>query len=74
MNALTSEGILADMDCAAGWLRDASQLGVVGFCLGGAIALYADAVRHFGASVTFTASGYSNPEDDPRCPPTAPRN
>lgn len=57
MNALTPDGILADLDAAASWFGDTGQLGVIGFCLGGAIALYAAAVRDFGAAVTFYGVG-----------------
>ena len=58
---LTAEGILADVDAAlayvegAGFPRDTA--GIVGFCMGGTIALAVAAERRVGAAVTFYGSG-----------------
>jgi carboxymethylenebutenolidase len=69
MNALTPDGILADLDATTGWFNGvgrsdgadrfngAGPVGVLGFCLGGAIALYAATARDFGAAVTFYGVG-----------------
>ncbi|HEX6418006.1 MAG TPA: dienelactone hydrolase family protein [Acidimicrobiales bacterium] len=61
---LTAEGILADVDAAlryvegAGFPRDTT--GIVGFCMGGTIAMVVAAARQVGAAVTFYGSGIAN--------------
>src|SRR5690606_13444276 len=58
---LTAEGILADIDAALGYIEGAGfprdTAGVVGFCMGGTIAMVVAAARQVGAAVTFYGSG-----------------
>lgn len=67
MDALSAEGILADIDTAIEQLANfgigAERTGVVGFCLGGTIALVSAARRAVGAAVTFYGGGV----DEGRC-------
>jgi carboxymethylenebutenolidase len=59
--ALTAEGILGDVDAAfdyiaaAGYPREGA--GIVGFCMGGSVALMAAVEREIGAAVTFYGGG-----------------
>jgi carboxymethylenebutenolidase len=59
--ALTAEGILDDVDATLGWLDDAglpvARTAIVGFCMGGSIALFVGAQRALGAAVTFYGGG-----------------
>jgi len=59
--ALSEEGILHDLDAAAAYLEEAgfapARTGVVGFCMGGAIAFLAAVRRPIGAAVTFYGGG-----------------
>lgn len=59
--ALTAEGILADVDAALDFIADAGfprdMAGVVGFCMGGTIALAVATQRQVGAAVTFYGAG-----------------
>ncbi len=59
--ALTAEGILADVDAALAHLAGAgiapAQTGVVGFCMGGTVALAVATRRDIGAAVTFYGGG-----------------
>lgn len=59
--ALTAEGILADVDTALAHLAEAgiepAQSGVVGFCMGGTVALAVATRRDIGAAVTFYGGG-----------------
>ena len=61
MQQLTAEGILADVDAGLAALRDAgvadAAIGVVGFCMGGTVALVVGAERPVGAAVTFYGGG-----------------
>ncbi|MGE3620192.1 MAG: dienelactone hydrolase family protein [Acidimicrobiia bacterium] len=61
MDALTAEGILADVDTALARLAEAgispAQVGVVGFCMGGSVSLATAARRDVGAAVTFYGGG-----------------
>jgi len=61
MQALTADGVLADVDAALDHLAGAGippeRIGVVGFCMGGTIALVTAARRHVGAAVTFYGGG-----------------
>ena len=61
MQALTAEGVLTDLDAAFARLVEAgigpASQGVVGFCMGGTVALIADAERQVGAAVTFYGGG-----------------
>jgi carboxymethylenebutenolidase len=58
MSALTGDGILADVDAAIESLAlPPSHVAVVGFCMGGTVALYAGAMRELGAAVSFYGGG-----------------
>ncbi|HZQ79706.1 MAG TPA: dienelactone hydrolase family protein [Acidimicrobiia bacterium] len=61
MQKLTAEGVMADVDAALGHLAGAgiplSKTGIVGFCMGGTVALVAAARRDLGAAVTFYGGG-----------------
>jgi len=59
--ALTADGILADVDAALDFIADAGFppdiAGVVGFCMGGTLAMAVATQRQVGAAVTFYGSG-----------------
>ena len=61
MMTLTKEGIDADLDATLAHLDaqgfDRGSVGIVGFCMGGSVTLYAAATRHLGAAVTFYGGG-----------------
>jgi carboxymethylenebutenolidase len=58
MSSLTGEGILADVDGAVSSLGlPLSHVAIVGFCMGGTVALYAGAMRELGAAVSFYGGG-----------------
>lgn len=61
MSALRAEEILADIDTALAHLAEAGisadRIGVVGFCMGGTIALATATRRDIGAAVTFYGGG-----------------
>ena len=61
MQALTADGILVDVDAATARLDAAgipvARQGIVGFCMGGTVALVAGAERRLGAAVTFYGGG-----------------
>jgi len=61
MDALTADGIEADLDVALTHLDAAGfgpeRTGMVGFCMGGSITFYADALRTLGAGVTYYGGG-----------------
>jgi carboxymethylenebutenolidase len=61
MRALTADGVLADVDAAlarlAGAGLTAGGTGIVGFCMGGTVALVVAARRDVGAAVTFYGGG-----------------
>jgi len=58
MSSLTGEGILADVDAGIEALGlPPSHVAVVGFCMGGTVALYAGAMRELGAAVSFYGGG-----------------
>lgn len=61
MAELTSEGVLEDIDAALGHLAGAgfpaAEVGVVGYCMGGTVALVTAARRGVGAAVTFYGGG-----------------
>jgi carboxymethylenebutenolidase len=63
MDALTAEGILEDVDAAIARVAEAGfglkQTGVVGFCMGGSVALITAARRDIGAAVSFYGGGVS---------------
>jgi carboxymethylenebutenolidase len=58
MASLTGDGILADVDAAIDELRlPTARIAIVGFCMGGTVALYAGAMRALGAAVSFYGGG-----------------
>ncbi len=61
MAALTAEGIAADVDAALDYIDGAGfpaeAAGIVGFCMGGSVALAIAATRQVGAAVTFYGGG-----------------
>lgn len=61
MAALTVDGVLADVDAALAHLAGAGvpagRTGIVGFCMGGTVALVVAARRDVGAAVTFYGGG-----------------
>lgn len=62
---LTGASIFADTDTAFGWLADhgvpADQMGVIGFDLGGSVAVVVAAKRKLGAAVTIAGDHISDP-------------
>lgn len=58
---ITAEGVLEDVDAALDHLRAAGiptgRVGIVGFCMGGTIALVTATRREVGAAVTFYGGG-----------------
>ncbi|WP_219416541.1 dienelactone hydrolase family protein [Pseudonocardia nigra] len=63
VDRLDGEQVMADTDTAFGWLADrdisADRMGVVGFDLGGSVALLVAAKRTLGAAVTVAGEGVS---------------
>jgi len=58
LDALTLEGVLEDVDAAvARTALEAHRVGIVGFSLGGNVALNAAAARSLGAAVSFYSGG-----------------
>ncbi|GAC1598098.1 MAG: dienelactone hydrolase family protein [Acidimicrobiales bacterium] len=61
MQELTLEGILTDIDAATARIAEAGiplgKQGIVGFCMGGTVALVVGAERPIGAAVTFYGGG-----------------
>jgi len=61
MQALTAAGLDADLDASFEFLAQrgfaANRCGIVGFCMGGAVALYAGTRAPLGAAVTFYGGG-----------------
>jgi carboxymethylenebutenolidase len=61
MSVLTADGVMVDIDTAIDHLRqagiDGGRVGVVGFCMGGTVALVTAARRDVGAAVTFYGGG-----------------
>jgi len=61
---LTAEGLLADIDAALAFIEGAGfpadTAGVVGFCMGGTLALATAVERQVGAAVTYYGSGILN--------------
>ncbi len=59
--ALTADGVLTDIDAALAFIGGAGfpadTVGVVGFCMGGTIAMAVAVERQVGAAVTFYGSG-----------------
>ncbi|MCP2164436.1 dienelactone hydrolase family protein [Goodfellowiella coeruleoviolacea] len=65
VDRLTGESVLADTDVAFVWLGErgvpADQMGVIGFDLGGAVALVVAASRTLGAAVSVAGGGVLAP-------------
>ena len=63
MGALTADGIHGDVDAALAYIEGAGfpaeVAGIVGFCMGGSVALATAAHRQLGAAVTFYGGGVS---------------
>jgi carboxymethylenebutenolidase len=63
MAKLRADDLKADIASSAAYLNDAgfqaAQVAILGFCLGGSVALYAATVFDFGAAVTFYGGGVS---------------
>jgi carboxymethylenebutenolidase len=61
MMALTAGGIETDLDAALAYLHDQglsdSAIGVIGFCMGGTVALFAGTQWKLGAAITFYGGG-----------------
>jgi carboxymethylenebutenolidase len=68
LNRLTPAAVLDDSDAALGWLADrgvaADRIGVVGFDLGGAVAVKVATRRQVGAAVSISAPGIVTPIAD----------
>lgn len=68
VNRLTPESIMADSDAAFGWLAargvTPDRMGVLGFDLGGAVAIKVATRRPVGATVSVSAPGIVNPISD----------
>ncbi|HJP76716.1 MAG TPA: dienelactone hydrolase family protein [Pseudonocardiaceae bacterium] len=65
LNRLDGEAVLADTDAAAMWLAQrgvtADRIGVIGFDLGGAVALVVATNRTLGAAVSVSGGGIIEP-------------
>jgi carboxymethylenebutenolidase len=61
MNNLTADGILADVNEARNYATSqgfsTQQVGIIGFCMGGSVALFSAVNLNFGAAVTFYGGG-----------------
>jgi carboxymethylenebutenolidase len=61
MQALTRDGIVGDVDAALARLQEEGvamgATGIVGFCMGGSVALHVACERSVGAAVTFYGGG-----------------
>jgi carboxymethylenebutenolidase len=59
--SLTADTVDNDVAAAVGWLTEQGipmgRMGIVGFCMGGTVALHSATVHPFGASVTFYGGG-----------------
>ncbi|MDT7670001.1 MAG: carboxymethylenebutenolidase, partial [Pseudonocardiales bacterium] len=65
VNRLTGSSVMADTDTAFGWLAErgitADRMGVIGFDMGGSVALVVAAKRSLGAAVTVAGNHISEP-------------
>jgi carboxymethylenebutenolidase len=63
MGTLTREGLTVDLEAALDHLESAgfsgSRRGIIGFCMGGAVSLFAGTEHRLGAAVTFYGGGVS---------------
>lgn len=61
MQALSRDNLTDDLDATLGWLEDQGfapgHVGIVGFCMGGSVALFAAVTYPLGAAVTFYGGG-----------------
>jgi carboxymethylenebutenolidase len=61
MGSLTKEGLTVDLAAAFAYLQDAgflpSRSGIIGFCMGGGVSLFAGTEYELGAAVTFYGGG-----------------
>jgi carboxymethylenebutenolidase len=61
LGGLSADGLAADIDASLSYLRDAGftdqQVGIVGFCMGGSVVVFAAAHHALGAAVTFYGGG-----------------
>jgi carboxymethylenebutenolidase len=61
MKELTAEGLAVDLNGAFDYLTGAgfgeSDIGIVGFCMGGSVTFYGATLRKLGAAVTFYGGG-----------------
>jgi carboxymethylenebutenolidase len=61
LGGLSADGLESDIDATLGYLTsvgfDSSQVGVVGFCMGGSVTFFAAAQRPLGAAVSFYGGG-----------------
>jgi carboxymethylenebutenolidase len=68
VSGLSGDSVLADTDIAFGWLAQhgisADMIGVVGFELGGAVAMVVAARRNIGAAVSVAGGGILQPLSD----------
>ena len=64
MATLTREGLTVDLAAAFGYLESAgfsgTRRGIIGFCMGGAVSLFAGTEYELGATVTFYGGGVTN--------------
>lgn len=65
MTTLTAPGITADVDAAASYLSSAGippeRTAIIGFCMGGTVALHTATRRRLAAAVSFYGGGVSTP-------------
>jgi carboxymethylenebutenolidase len=65
LGLLSGESVVADTDLAAAWLADrgvaADRTGVIGFDLGGAVAMVVASSRSVGAAVSVAGGGITEP-------------
>ncbi len=68
VSRLSGESVLADSDAAFSWLAErgvtSDRMGVIGFDLGGSVALVVAASRSLGAAVTVSGAGITAPLSD----------
>ncbi len=68
MDALTNEGIVADITAAHVWLKEQgvteASIGVVGYCMGGRAAYLANTKLPLGAAVSYYGGGIAKILDD----------
>ena len=68
VSRLTGASVMADTDTAFGWLADhgvpSDQMGIIGFDLGGSVAVVVAAKRSLGAAVTLAGDHITDPLSD----------